>query len=42
MLEIVAAIRNNNVKKIPNYDPMHQAHLQKISRFKSWDQYYDF
>ena len=32
MLEIVMAIRNNNVKKIPNYDPTHQAHLQKISK----------
>jgi len=32
MLEIVMAIKNNNVKKIPNYDPTHQAHLQKISK----------
>lgn len=32
MLEIVMAIRNNNVKKIPNYDPTHQAHLQKIAK----------
>jgi len=30
MLEIVMAIKNNNVKKIPNYDPTHQHHLQKI------------
>ena len=30
MLEILLAIKNNNVKKIPNYDPSHQQHLQKI------------
>ena len=30
MLETLLAIKNNNVKKIPNYDPTQQQHLQKI------------
>jgi len=30
MLEIVIAIRNNNMTKIPNYDPSIAAHLQKL------------
>ena len=30
MLDILLAIKNNNVKKIPNYDATHQAHWQKI------------
>ena len=30
MLEILLAIKNNNVKKIPNYDGSHQVHWQKI------------
>lgn len=29
MLEVLMAIKNNNVKKIPNYDSEHQKHLQK-------------
>ena len=29
MLEVLMAIKNNNVKKIPNYDTEHQKHLQK-------------
>ena len=28
VLQILLAIKNNNVKKIPNYDPEHQLHLQ--------------
>ena len=32
VLQILLAIKNNNVKKIPNYDPEHQLHLQKILR----------
>ena len=30
MLESLLAIKNNNVKKLPNYDPTYQIHLQKI------------
>jgi nucleolar MIF4G domain-containing protein 1 len=30
MLEVVTAIRNNNMSKIPNYDPSVGDHLQKI------------
>ena len=30
MLEILLAIKNNNVKKIPNYDSSYQTHWQKI------------
>ena len=29
MLEVLMAIKNNNVRKIPNYDTEHQKHLQK-------------
>lgn len=32
MLEILMAIRNNNMTKIPNYDPSHSEHLRKILR----------
>ncbi|KAH9503295.1 Nucleolar MIF4G domain-containing protein 1 [Bulinus truncatus] len=30
ILDILVAIRNNNVRKIPNYDTSHLEHLQKI------------
>ena len=30
MLDILLAIKNNNVKKIPNYDSTYQSHWQKI------------
>ena len=30
MLDILMAIRNNNMRKIPNYDPTHVDHLRKI------------
>ena len=30
MLEILLAIRNNNVNKIPNYDPSFGEHLSKM------------
>ncbi|KAK3603642.1 hypothetical protein CHS0354_017359 [Potamilus streckersoni] len=32
MLEIILAIRNNNMRKIPNYDPEHLEHLRKLIR----------
>jgi len=32
MLDILLAIRNNNVSKIPHYDPQHVEHLRKILR----------
>ncbi|XP_078656265.1 nucleolar MIF4G domain-containing protein 1-like [Branchiostoma floridae x Branchiostoma belcheri] len=32
MLETIAALRNNNMKKMPNYDPAHLEHLQKLLR----------
>ncbi len=32
MLDVLLAIRNNNVAKIPNYDPSHSEHLRKILR----------
>ena len=32
MLDVLLAIRNNNVAKIPNYDPSHAEHLRKILR----------
>ncbi|CAH1238640.1 NOM1 [Branchiostoma lanceolatum] len=32
MLETIAALRNNNMKKMPNYDPAHLDHLQKLLR----------
>ncbi|WAR14260.1 NOM1-like protein [Mya arenaria] len=30
MLEVIMAIRNNNMRKIPNYDPDHLDHLRKL------------
>ena len=30
MLDIVMAIKNNNMRKIPNYDPEHLDHLRKL------------
>lgn len=30
MLDVIMAIRNNNMRKIPNYDPEHLEHLQKL------------
>ncbi|XP_077978502.1 nucleolar MIF4G domain-containing protein 1-like [Glandiceps talaboti] len=32
MLETISALRNNNFRKIPNYDPTHMEHLKKILR----------
>ncbi|XP_056015685.1 nucleolar MIF4G domain-containing protein 1-like [Ostrea edulis] len=32
MLEIIMAIKNNNMRKIPNYDPEHLEHLKKVAR----------
>ncbi|XP_074659239.1 uncharacterized protein LOC141911993 [Tubulanus polymorphus] len=32
MLDILLAIKNNNVRKIPNYDPTHLDHLKKLLR----------
>lgn len=32
MLETILAIRNNNMRKIPNYDPTHLEHLRKLIR----------
>lgn len=32
MLDVVMAIRNNNMRKIPNYDPEHLDHLRKLIR----------
>jgi nucleolar MIF4G domain-containing protein 1 len=32
MLEIILAIRNNNMTKLPNYDPSHTEHLRKLLR----------
>lgn len=32
MLESLMAIKNNNVKKLPNYDPTYLQHLQKVIR----------
>ena len=32
MLETIYAIRNNNVRKIPNYDPAQLDHMRKILR----------
>ena len=34
MLEVLSAIKNNNVKKLPNYDPEHQQFLLK--NMKQW------
>lgn len=30
MLEVIQAIRNNNMAKVPNYDPSHVEHLKKV------------
>lgn len=30
MLEVLLAIKNNNMNKIPQYDPSHIEHLKKI------------
>ena len=30
MLEILLAIKNNNMRKIPNYDTSHMDHLKKL------------
>ena len=30
MLETIFAIRNNNLRKIPNFDPSHLEHLRKL------------
>ncbi|KAK3766031.1 hypothetical protein RRG08_002272 [Elysia crispata] len=32
MLDILMAVRNNNMSKIPNYDPSHIEHLKKIAK----------
>ena len=32
MLEILLAIKNNNMTKIPNYDPSHIEHLKKLMK----------
>ncbi|KAG8229866.1 hypothetical protein J437_LFUL008256, partial [Ladona fulva] len=32
MLEVVLAIKNNNMQKIPNYDPYHVEHLKKLMK----------
>ncbi|KAL3832507.1 hypothetical protein ACJMK2_024144 [Sinanodonta woodiana] len=32
MLEVILAIKNNNMRKIPNYDPEHLEHLRKLIR----------
>jgi len=32
MMDILLAIRNNNMTKIPNYDPSYGEHLLKISK----------
>ncbi|RUS85831.1 hypothetical protein EGW08_006383, partial [Elysia chlorotica] len=32
MLDILMAVRNNNMNKIPNYDPSHVEHLKKITK----------
>ena len=32
MLDALMAIKNNNVKKLPNYDPSYQVHLHKIMK----------
>ncbi|XP_046580458.1 nucleolar MIF4G domain-containing protein 1-like isoform X2 [Haliotis rubra] len=32
MLDILLAIKNNNMRKIPNYDPEHLEHLRKLVR----------
>lgn len=32
MLEVLLAIKNNNMVKIPNYDPTHSEHLKKLMK----------
>lgn len=32
MLETIQAVRNNNVSKLPNYDPTHMDHLRQVLR----------
>ena len=32
MLEIISALRNNNLRKIPGYDPSQVEHLRKVLR----------
>jgi hypothetical protein len=32
MLELLLAIKNNNMRKIPNYDPSHCEHLKKVMK----------
>jgi len=32
MLDILLAVKNNNMRKIPNYDPEHLEHLRKLLR----------
>lgn len=32
MLDILLAIKNNNMTKIPQYDPTHVEHLKKLMR----------
>lgn len=32
MMEILTAIKNNNISKVPNYDPTHSQHLLKIMK----------
>lgn len=32
MLDILMAIKNNNVSKIPQYDPSHIEHLKKLMK----------
>jgi nucleolar MIF4G domain-containing protein 1 len=32
MLEVLLAIKNNNMAKIPNYDPSHSEHLKKLMK----------
>ena len=32
MLEVLLAIKNNNMRKIPNFDPSHVEHLKKLLR----------
>ena len=32
MLEIISNLRNNNLRKIPGYDPSRLEHLRKVLR----------
>jgi nucleolar MIF4G domain-containing protein 1 len=32
MLEVLLAVKNNNMAKIPNYDPSHSEHLKKLMK----------